>query len=129
MLTPRSTETCPSSGDSSRMMRRKMVDLPAPLGPTSPTFSPRWIAAEASTKRICGPCCLEIWSRRITSIARGVAIAAAESLARGRVEGRDPQRRGHLWYHLLGHESHHLRVGLAIAGQMVGKAQPGQVGV
>ena len=55
---PRSIETCPSSGDSSFMISRKMVDLPAPFGPTRPTFSPRWIAADASTKRICGPCCL-----------------------------------------------------------------------
>ena len=55
-----STETCPSSGDSSRMIIRKMVDLPAPLGPTRPIFSPRNSAAEASTKRICGPCCLLI---------------------------------------------------------------------
>ena len=44
-----------------------MVDLPAPLGPTRPIFSPRKIAADASTKRICGPCCLLIWSRRITA--------------------------------------------------------------
>ena len=41
MVIPRSSEICPSSGDSSFMMSRKMVDLPAPLGPTRPTFSPR----------------------------------------------------------------------------------------
>jgi cell division septation protein DedD len=40
MVTPRSTETCPSSGCSSFMIMRNSVDLPAPLGPTRPTFSP-----------------------------------------------------------------------------------------
>ena len=28
------------------MIMRKMVDLPAPFGPTRPTFSPRWMAAD-----------------------------------------------------------------------------------
>src|SRR5262245_61903575 len=68
MRIPRSTETWPSSGDSSRMIMRKTVDFPAPFGPQRPTFSPRWMAADASTNRICGPCCLLIWSRRIISI-------------------------------------------------------------
>ena len=59
MVTPRSMETCPSSGDSA-MIIRKMVDFPAPFGPTKPIFSPRKDAAEASTNRIWGPCCLLI---------------------------------------------------------------------
>ena len=71
MVTPRSIETWPSSGASSPVIRRKTVDLPAPLGPTSPTFSPRWMAAAASTKRIWRPCCLLIWSSRI--MAGGVS--------------------------------------------------------
>src|SRR5579883_2450556 len=45
---------------------RKTVDLPEPLGPTRPTFSPRKTLIEASRKRICRPCCFEIESRRIT---------------------------------------------------------------
>ena len=35
------------------MIIRNRVDLPAPFGPTSPTFSPLLSCAEASTKRIC----------------------------------------------------------------------------
>ena len=65
---PRSTETCPPSGSSSRLMRRKMVVLPEPFGPTSPTFSPRLIDADASRKRIWWPCCLLMESRRITGL-------------------------------------------------------------
>src|SRR3954466_13616694 len=77
MVRPRSIETCPSSGDSSPVIIRKIVDLPAPLGPTRPIFSPRKRAAEASTKRICGPCCLLIWSSRITGVAHSSKTAAA----------------------------------------------------
>ena len=53
------------------VIMRNSVVLPAPLGPTSPTFSPLWSAAEASTKRICLPFCLPILSRRIISAGPG----------------------------------------------------------
>src|SRR5258708_39055525 len=45
MVTPRSPATCPSSGCSSPVIIRNSVVLPAPLGPTMPTFSPFWSAA------------------------------------------------------------------------------------
>ena len=62
MVMPRSTATWPSSGWSSPVIIRKSVDLPDPLGPTRPTFSPFWSAAEASTKRIWWPFCLPMLS-------------------------------------------------------------------
>ena len=65
MVTPRSTATWPSSGCSWPVIIRNSVVLPAPLGPTRPTFSPFWSAAEASMKRIWWPFCLEMLSRRI----------------------------------------------------------------
>src|SRR5882762_4024903 len=60
------TETSPSSGDSSPTIIRKIVVLPAPLGPTRPTFSPGLSWNEASTKRTCRPYCLLIFERDIT---------------------------------------------------------------
>src|SRR5512140_543869 len=77
MVTPRSMETWPSSGCSSRVMSRKSVDLPAPLGPTRPTFSPRCSVAEASRKRIWFPCCLPMASRRIKARSCNTAAAGA----------------------------------------------------
>src|ERR1700722_11560868 len=65
MVTPRSTATWPSSGASSPVIIRNSVVLPAPLGPTRPTFSPRSSDAEASMNRIWWPICLEMLSRRI----------------------------------------------------------------
>src|SRR4051812_31051852 len=59
---------------------RNSVVLPAPFGPTSPTFSPFWMPIEASMNRIWWPFCLEMLSRRIMG---GL-------LARGRAE-RQPQ--------------------------------------
>ena len=50
--------TAPSSGDSSPTISRNTVLLPAPLGPTSPTFSPGLIWNDASTNRIWPPYCL-----------------------------------------------------------------------
>ena len=44
MVMPASTVTWPSSGCSWPAIIRKIVVLPAPFGPTSPTFSPFWIA-------------------------------------------------------------------------------------
>jgi hypothetical protein len=64
-LTRFSTITLPESGSSSPTIIRKIVDLPAPFGPTSPTFSPRKTANEASRKRMRPACCLETDSRRI----------------------------------------------------------------
>ena len=52
------TETSPSSGVSSPAIIRKSVVLPAPFGPTRPTFSPGLSWNEASTKRTCLPYCL-----------------------------------------------------------------------
>src|SRR6267142_4056960 len=65
MVTPRSTSTWPSSGCSWPVIIRNSVVLPDPLGPTGPTFSPFWIAADASMKRIWWPFCLLTLSRRI----------------------------------------------------------------
>ena len=52
------TETSPTSGDSSPVIRRKSVVLPEPFGPTRPTFSPAFSWNEASTKSTCLPYCL-----------------------------------------------------------------------
>ena len=52
------TETSPSSGPSSPTIMRKSVVLPAPFGPTRPTFSPGLSWKEASTKRTWRPYCL-----------------------------------------------------------------------
>src|SRR5512139_670245 len=59
------TDTSPSSGDSSPVIIRKMVVLPAPLGPTRPTFSPGLSWNEASTNRTWRPYCLLILDREI----------------------------------------------------------------
>ena len=56
--------------------------LPAPLGPTSPIFSPRFTAAEASRNRIWSPCRFETASIRITS--GGARRASRTARARGR---------------------------------------------
>src|SRR5690606_6518647 len=60
-----------------------MVDLPAPFGPMSPTFSPGFTANEASTNRICRPCCLVTLSSRITRarVAQAPPCAARSWLA------------------------------------------------
>src|SRR5258705_4195321 len=52
------TETSPSSADSSPTIIRNSVVLPAPLGPTRPTFSPGLSWKDASTKSTCRPYCL-----------------------------------------------------------------------
>src|SRR5512141_866166 len=52
------TDTSPSSAFSSPVMRRKIVVLPAPFGPTRPIFSPSFSWKDASTKRTCRPYCL-----------------------------------------------------------------------
>jgi hypothetical protein len=49
---------------------RNSVVLPAPFGPTRPTFSPLVRAAEASTKRSWWPFCLEMLSRRIMEMKK-----------------------------------------------------------
>src|ERR1700721_344048 len=59
------TETAPSSGVSSPTTIRKSVVLPAPLGPTSPTFSQGFNWNEASTKSNCLPYCLLIFEKEI----------------------------------------------------------------
>src|ERR1700722_2592963 len=59
------TETAPSSGVSSPTTMRNSVVLPAPLGPTSPTFSPGFNWNEASTKSNCLPYCLLMFEKEI----------------------------------------------------------------
>ncbi len=44
---------------------RKIVVLPAPLGPTRPTFSPGFNWNEASTKSTCLPYCLLMFENEI----------------------------------------------------------------
>src|SRR5688500_861886 len=58
MLSFFGTVTLPSSGASSPVIIRKIVVLPAPLGPTSPTFSPGLSWNETSTNSTCLPYCL-----------------------------------------------------------------------
>ena len=65
------TETSPSSGASSPTIRRKSVVLPAPFGPTSPTFSPGLSWNEASTKRSWRPYCLLMRANEIMAKGRG----------------------------------------------------------
>ena len=50
-------------------MRNRVV-LPAPFGPTSPTFSPGLSWNEASTNRICRPYCLLMCEREIIAVQR-----------------------------------------------------------
>src|SRR5260370_33326488 len=59
------TETAPSSGVSSPTTIRNSVVLPAPLGPTSPTFSLGFNWNEASTKSNCLPYCLLMFEKEI----------------------------------------------------------------
>src|ERR1043165_7612642 len=66
MVSLRGSETSPSSGVSSPTVMRKSVVLPAPLGPTSPTFSPGLNWKDASTNSTCRPYCLLIRLNEIT---------------------------------------------------------------
>src|ERR1700684_3256458 len=59
------TETSPSSRSSSPTIMRKRVVLPAPLGPTRPTFSPGLSWNDASTNTSCLPYCLLMLEREI----------------------------------------------------------------
>src|SRR5689334_17772875 len=63
------TDTSPSSADSSPVIMRKIVVLPAPFGPTRPTFSPGLSWKDVSTKRTCRPYCLLMRERDSTKIA------------------------------------------------------------
>ena len=65
MVVPLGMETAPSSGDSSPTISRNTVVLPAPLGPTRPTFSPGLSWNEVSTNRTWRPYCLEMLARVI----------------------------------------------------------------
>src|SRR5688572_5643700 len=86
---PRSIAIWPASGSSSRVIKRKIVVLPAPLGPTRPIFSPRFTAAEASRNRICAPWRLETASMRITAILRaGVRTAGSAAVPTRRAQLR-----------------------------------------
>ena len=65
------TETSPSSGASSPTIMRKSVVLPAPFGPTRPTFSPGLSWNEASTNRTCRPYCLLMRANEIMANGEG----------------------------------------------------------
>src|SRR6476661_5795796 len=65
MVSRLGTETSPSSGSSSPTTMRKSVVFPAPLGPTSPTFSPGLSWNDASTNTSCLPYCLLILEKEI----------------------------------------------------------------
>ncbi len=71
MLSFLGTETSPSSGDSSPTIIRNSVVLPAPLGPTRPTFSPGLSWKEASTKSTWRPYCLLMRANEIMANSRG----------------------------------------------------------
>src|SRR5215472_1789393 len=62
------TETSPSSGISSPTTMRNRVVLPAPFGPTRPTFSLGLSWNDASTKTNCLPYCLLILEKEIICI-------------------------------------------------------------
>src|SRR6187200_705055 len=62
------TDTSPSSAASSPTIIRNSVVLPAPLGPTRPTFSPGFSWNEASTKISWRPYCLLILEREIIGL-------------------------------------------------------------
>src|SRR3982750_999442 len=67
------TETSPSSGVSSPTIIRNSVVLPAPFGPTRPTFSPEFSWKDASTNRTCLPYCLLTFEKAIMLYAAGVS--------------------------------------------------------
>src|SRR4051794_35829679 len=75
------TETEPSSGASSPVTMRNSVVLPAPLGPTSPTFSPGFNWKDASTKSNCLPYCLLMFDKEII-LRNNSRHTAASSVAR-----------------------------------------------
>src|SRR5436190_6321347 len=107
MVTPRSTATWPSSGCSSPVIIRNSVVLPAPLGPTRPTFSPLLSAAEASMKRSWWPFCLLMLSRRImcTGFRKKLRRPYGTSRARGRAFWRLTGASGLVPPHILGQEN------------------------
>src|SRR6266446_4994313 len=84
MVRRRGRSTLPSSASSSPVMRRKMVVLPAPFGPTSPTFSPGLIWNEASTNKICPPYCLDTCENAITTRGCIASLALVVGFARAR---------------------------------------------
>jgi hypothetical protein len=70
------TDTSPSSGNSSPTIMRNSVVLPAPFGPTRPTFSPGFSWNDVSTNRICLPYCLPTRENEITARLRPDQMAA-----------------------------------------------------
>src|SRR5688572_30683926 len=94
------TDTSPSSGCSSPVMRRNSVDLPAPLGPTRPTFSPALSWSDASTNSTCWPWRLLMLVRAIKGAGKGSAEPGrgGEVLRDGRAAAgaavRDPRTAG-----------------------------------
>src|SRR5579864_3411816 len=94
------TETSPSSGVSSPTTMRKSVVLPAPLGPTRPTFSPGFNWKEASTKINCLPYCLWIFAKEImrnTQGSRGRRNEEKESEVRSQKSGVRSQKSEWPW--------------------------------
>src|SRR5918996_3977509 len=85
------TDTSPSSGDSSPVIIRKMVVLPEPFGPTSPTFSPGLSWKEVSTKRTCRPYCLLMRERESTrNYPKFTATLRLEPETAVQTEAQDP---------------------------------------
>src|SRR5688572_33350228 len=89
----------PSSGRSSPTISRHTVLLPAPFGPTSPTFSPALIWNEASTNRICPPYCFVTFEKAITrarliaSVGRRRLLATLSTLGDSLGSGLAGRRR------------------------------------
>src|SRR5512133_4025265 len=82
------------------MIMRKSVDLPAPFGPTRPTFSPGLSWKSASMNRTCLPYCLLTLENEIMGIRcaewgarRAWAAEDPETGDRGRGK-QDPQAYG-----------------------------------
>src|SRR5258705_5887625 len=87
------TETSPSSADSSPTIIRNSVVLPAPLGPTRPTFSPGLSWKDASTKSTCRPYCLLTREKEIMRPPRAGS--------RGRFDGARDRRDEVFWHERL----------------------------
>src|ERR671920_1497794 len=85
------TETSPSSGVSSPTIIRNSVVLPAPLGPTRPTFSPGFNWNDASTKRICRPYCLPTRVKAIIGSERPGLPRVAHALPREKIRSDDDE--------------------------------------
>ena len=55
---PDVSRTSPASGVSTPASRRSSVDLPAPLGPTTPSTSPGATVSDTPARIVAAPCAL-----------------------------------------------------------------------